>query len=440
MKIFKKTKRLSIFSLSILLCACIFWIELAIMYFFQTSPKISPVLEALLDSTALVLAVYPLLYLFGIAPLIRENQAREKLEQKLRASEERYKSLAETSPDCIKLFDRDRKLVYMNSGGLMEHRLRDLEEAKGCDLLKGILEEDRTKFIGAFEKAKEGQSTTIEIRHTREGSVREACLETMVPVRDADGKIPFVFGVSRDISRLKDLERTRELLIQMLVHDLGNPLSVVSGGLAYLNEKVRGKGQEDLDQVLDLCLKENREIFAMISELLDISKMEEGKMTLKYEKVEAGKLIENVLRDFSVMAESRKIVLRSRIAPAIPLICADVSLVRRVFFNLIGNAFKYSSKGASVEVTAVPQRENKTVLFSVRDEGRGIPPEYHEKVFEKFVQVQDPGANKIAGKGLGLTFCKMAVEAHGGKIWVKSEAEKGTELYFELPVDPPLSK
>ncbi len=435
MKVFEKTKRPPAFSLLIILSTCIFLIELGIMHFFSYAfPKISPALEALLDSTVLVLAVYPALYLLVVLPLIKENQMREMLEKKLRVSEERYKSLAETSPDCIKLFDMDRKLIYMNSGGLREHRLRDIEEAKQCDLLKGIIEEDRSKFIEAFQKAKEGNSVTIEIRHTHEGSVREACLETIAPVRDAEGKIAYVFGVSRDISQLKDLERTKELLIQMLVHDLNNPLNVVFEGLEYLNGKMRGKGQEDLERVLDLCLKENREIIAMISELLDINKMEEGKMLLKHEKIQVSELVEDVLRDFSVMTAARKITLRAKIAPSVSQICGDVFLVKRVFLNLIGNAFKFSTPGSSIEITATPQEKNETVLFSVRNEGWGIPPEYHEKIFEKFAQVQDPGVKKNVGKGLGLTFCKMAVEAHGGKIWVESEAGKGTVFYFELPV------
>lgn len=128
MKVFERTKRPPAFSLLLILSACIFSIELGIMYFFSyVFPKIPPTLEAFLDSTALVLAVYPALYLFVVLPLVKENQIREKLEKKLRASEERYKSLAETSPDCIKLFDMDRKLIYMNSGGLREHRVRDIE-------------------------------------------------------------------------------------------------------------------------------------------------------------------------------------------------------------------------------------------------------------------------------------------------------------------------
>ena len=338
------------------------------------------------------------------------------------------------------MFDKDGKLVYMNSGGLKEHRFRNIEEAKQCDLLKGILAEDRAKFTEAFQKAKEGRSTTIEIRHTREGSVREACLETLVPVSDANGEFAYVFGVSRDISHLKELERTREALIQMLIHDLGNPLSVVSGGLEYLNEKVRGQGPEDTDQILDLCVKGTREITAMISELLDIGKLEEGKMFLKHEKIQVSGLIEDVFRDFSVMAESRKITLRSRLAPPASQISGDVSLIKRVFSNLIGNAFKFAPEGSLIEIAAVPQVKNKSVFFSVRDEGPGIPSEYHKKIFEKFIQVQDPGIKKSSGKGLGLTFCKMAVEAHGGEIWVESGAGKGSVFYFELPVDPPVSK
>jgi signal transduction histidine kinase len=256
----------------------------------------------------------------------------------------------------------------------------------------------------------------------------------MAPVKDDTGKISYVFGVSRDISHLKNLERTKESLMQMVVHDLNGPLGVVFGGLEYLDKEVRGKGKKDLDLVLDLCLRENREIIAMISEFLDINKMEEGKIRLKHEKIRINELVKDVLRDFSMMAESRKITLLSKIAPSGPQIWGDVFLIKRVFSNLIGNAFKFSPEGSSIEIAAVPQEKKEAVLFSVRDEGGGIPPEYHEKIFEKFAQVQDREIRKKAGKGLGLTFCKMAVEAHGGKIWVESKEGKGTVFYFELPV------
>ncbi|MFH0984835.1 MAG: PAS domain-containing sensor histidine kinase [Candidatus Omnitrophota bacterium] len=435
----EETKKSPAFFLLILLSACIFLIELGIMYLFDSAPwNIPPSLKAFLDSAVLALVVFPLFYLFGVAPLVRENQMRGKLEKQLRTSEERYKSLAETSPDCIKLFDMDRKLIYINRGGLQEHRLKDLEEAKRCDLLEGIVEEDRHKFIEAFQEAQKGNIETIEIRHTHEGSVREVCLETMAPVRDEDGKIACVFGVSRDISQIKELERTKELLAQMIVHDLNHPLNAVFEGLEYLDGKVRGKGQADVDRVLELCLRESREMIAMISELLDISKMEEGKMVLKHEKIQVGELVEDILRNFSEMAKTRKITLRSGIEPPVSGICGDVFLIRRVFLNLIGNAFKFSPVGTSIEITAAPQEKKGTVLFSVRDEGRGIPPEYHEKIFEKFAQVQNVEMKKSVGKGIGLTFCKMAVEAHGGRIWVESEAGKGTIFHFELPVSQPL--
>jgi len=121
---------------------------------------------------------------------------------------EKFKVLTETSPDCIKLFDVNGKLLYINPGGLREHNLKNLDEAINKDWLaiETIVEEDRDGFSKALREAINGKVSTIEIRHTKEGSVREVCLETIAPVKDGSGKIIGIFGVSRDISELKKIE------------------------------------------------------------------------------------------------------------------------------------------------------------------------------------------------------------------------------------------
>jgi len=136
----------------------------------------------------------------------RDITDRKKIEKELENSEEKYKSLVETSPDCIKLFDLEGKLQFINKGGLDEHGLKNVAEAKKWSALDTVIEEDRKGFEKAFADAKIGKTTTLEVRHTKEGANREACLETVAPVKDAQRKIVGIFGVSRDITKFKKLE------------------------------------------------------------------------------------------------------------------------------------------------------------------------------------------------------------------------------------------
>lgn len=148
------------------------------------------------------------------------NEMALKLEESYKTLEEnleKYKVLVETSPDCVKLFDTEGNVVFINKGGLEEHRLKRFEDIKTWDYIGGVVEEDREKFKTALHDAAEkGKTSTIEIRHTKEGSKREICLETISPVKDSAGKIIGIFGVSRDISKLKKLEGDLEKRISEL--------------------------------------------------------------------------------------------------------------------------------------------------------------------------------------------------------------------------------
>ena len=138
---------------------------------------------------------------------VRDITAQKQAENMIKESEEKYRSLVETSPDCIKLFDTRKKIVFMNQGGFREHRLKNLEEAKKFDVIGSLIREDKKKMLDALDEALKGKTSTIVVRHNPKESVRKACLETLSPVRDANGRIYGVFGVSRDISSQKKVEQ-----------------------------------------------------------------------------------------------------------------------------------------------------------------------------------------------------------------------------------------
>jgi signal transduction histidine kinase len=170
----------------------------------------------------------------------------------------------------------------------------------------------------------------------------------------------------------------------------------------------------------------------MINDLLDISRMEQGTVPIEYSTLEIERVIETAVRQVRQLAQDKNIVLDYELATTVPTLLADDEKLCRVLVNLLGNSIKFTPNGGSVHIDV--RQDGSAVRFAVRDTGEGIPREAFERIFEKFGQVESRLAGHKMSTGLGLTFCKMAVEAHGGRIWVESAPGKGSTFFFTLPL------
>ncbi|MGD9301379.1 MAG: ATP-binding protein, partial [Desulfobacterales bacterium] len=235
--------------------------------------------------------------------------------------------------------------------------------------------------------------------------------------------------------KLLELEKFKDGLIHMIVHDLRNPLWAVFG---YLDLLLLDKSQFDQNQnkYLESCIDSCQELKEMIASLLDIYKMEEGQLKLHLKKADIKELIEESMQSFLVKATTKQIGFSFDCSDRKLAIPIDRSLVKRVFSNLINNAIRHTPPGGEIKILAEPYQNNGNLLVEVKDTGNGIEPAFHKTVFDKFEQVkQKQSGNSVGASGLGLSFCKLAVEAHGGRIWVESEGQgKGANFQFTLPV------
>lgn len=225
--------------------------------------------------------------------------------------------------------------------------------------------------------------------------------------------------------RLRELEALRDSLMFMLVHDLRSPLSGIYTYLQILSadlaDQLTAESREDIAQ----ALKSSGVLMEMINNLLDIGRLEAGELPLEREPVNLETVVAEAV---GLIGCARVTVVRP---PAPVVVAADQSLITRVVTNLIGNAVKFTPEPDAVWVEITGDSERARV--AVRDEGPGIPAEYHEKIFERFGQVEAHRDRKNRSTGLGLAFCRLAVEAHGGRIGVESAAGKGSEFWLELP-------
>lgn len=230
--------------------------------------------------------------------------------------------------------------------------------------------------------------------------------------------------------KIMKLEKLKDDLSQMIVHDLKNPLSIILLSLEIIaKEKNMADAQKE---TIQQAHRSGIHMLSMIQNLLDISKMEEGKFQLKKEAIELGALVQDVEEQFrrSGLAAERTFV--TKVDKGLPTLEADTDLITRVMQNLLGNAMKYTARNGRIEIR-VAKKTADEVLVSVGDDGLGIPSEFQSRIFEKFEQVETKTKNHRTGSGLGLTFCKLAIEAHKGRIWVESEAGKGSTFTFALP-------
>ena len=242
--------------------------------------------------------------------------------------------------------------------------------------------------------------------------------------RDESGKATKLFGVQQDLTDQRAAEELRDSLTHMVVHDLRSPLNGILLSLELLGMSI-GKQDPKSQDIIQRSLAATQQLTHMISTLLDVNKMEAGEMTLTRADGDLRDAVTAAVETLGGLAQSREVVIEAD-GPAIANF--DREIIVRVVSNLLANAIKFTPKNGRVTIRVGPRRGGACV--EVIDTGRGIPPEFHARIFEKFGQVEARQKKQHIGTGLGLAFCKLALEAHGGSIGVESEVGKGSTFWF----------
>ncbi|RYG85582.1 MAG: PAS domain-containing sensor histidine kinase, partial [Alphaproteobacteria bacterium] len=247
-----------------------------------------------------------------------------------------------------------------------------------------------------------------------------------------DGVVRGAVVTINNITRRKQLEKLRDDLTDMIVHDLRTPLTSILSGMQTLAITPMNSDQQEL---LEIGIAGGETLLGMVNDLLDISKSESGgSLSLERATVSAQDLVTDALQQVALLARQKTITLLSDADSAITPFVGDREKLVRTLVNLLGNALKFTPCGGQVTLRVSEHPTSGEIVFAVQDTGEGIPAEAFERIFEKFGQVEDRRLGRKMSTGLGLTFCKMAIEAHGGRIWVESERGVGSTFSFALPI------
>jgi signal transduction histidine kinase len=238
---------------------------------------------------------------------------------------------------------------------------------------------------------------------------------------------------------LLTIQRFKESMTQMVVHDLKNPLAGIMGNIQLIQLQRPQMTPGRLEELLQRSADSARQMARMVQNILEVGKLQEQKMPLRREPVRLADLVAEQIEELMSLSARDGIRLESAVDDGLPPVEADRALLGRILANLLNNAFKHTRAGGRIAVAAGAEADQ--VLITVRDTGEGIPEDLLPYIFEKFVAGESDHPRRMSyDSGLGLTFCRLAVEAHGGRIWVESRVGEGTTVFVTLPRKAPAAQ
>ncbi len=372
--------------------------------------------------------------LYWVAAWQRAEQARQRAEAVCQDVFDRF-------PDGLVVADPGGRLLYANAAA------RALWMSVGRELGPERFEGDLTP----------GQTTELQLGREAGGSVTVESRSVACSWQGRAARLIFLRDIShrkrneeqlrvaserykQTIRQLVDRNTEIQLFYHTLSHELKTPLAVVREFVCLVLDGLAGPLTETQREYLDIARDSCDQLRRHVNDLLDVTRLETGKMSIHLQPVALSALLERVASAMQPEAARRQIQLTWSCAPDLPPVAADSQRIHQVLTNLVGNALKFTPPGGKVRIHAgrSPERPQEELLVGVSDTGPGIPADQRERIFERLQQGEsaDTSASTRGGLGLGLYICRELVKLHGGRIWVESEPGRGSHFQFTLPVRP----
>jgi PAS domain S-box-containing protein len=371
-----------------------------------------------------------------------------RLYEEVRGARDQLQLILDSTDEAMLLFDGRGRLLRFNPGaeGMIGHPLH-LRLGQSLDRwlraigrrrlreIAGLTPRDLGRYIRQIQQ-NPAQPTRRQFEQVHAGETRHI-YETGSPVLDEDGKLAGWLLVWRDNTEEHKVEALRHELSNMIVHDLRNPISTISNGLDMLREWLE---EGDIEpamaaEVIHIAQDSANSLLNLVQSLLDVARLEENRMTLHSSALDLAETADCALASVMNLATNAGIEVGVDVPPDFPLVCADGEKIQRVLANLLDNALRYTPFGGRIVLSATLDGEQARIC--VEDNGVGVPPDVRDQVFDKYAQLENRAFRGHKGTGLGLAFCKLAVEAHGGRIWIEDSSLGGAAFCFTLPLAAP---
>ncbi len=361
---------------------------------------------------------------------------RRKLEYVANTAQRKFEELADSIDEIFFIIAPDLSVIHYISSPYEKIWGRSVASLyqDPTSFMLGVFPQDLQRveqFLSTFVQLETGSFSESEYRvvHT-DGTLRWVNVRAF-PSQDALSREPRVSGTVRDITASKEAERRVNEFYSTVSHELRTPLTSIRGALGLLEGGKAGPLSDRGKHLVEMGRRECERLVRLINDILDVRKIEAGKLELKTEKLSPSAVIDTTLEMLSSFSDSRQVQLRAHIG-CDDNILADKDRLAQILTNLISNAVKFSPANGEVVVSTV--KLDDMVRFSVTDSGEGISKENQRKLFKLFQQVDSSDSRQKEGTGLGLAICKALVEQHGGAIGVESEVGKGATFWFALPI------
>ena len=359
---------------------------------------------------------------------LRELAAAERAR---RESERRSRAIFENAGVGITFSDLEGPVILDVNQTFSAMVGRSRDELRGGDFSTITHPDELEAFQSLTPKTIDGFQREIRFLR-RDGNELWGNL-TLSLLRDEAGIPRNVIGVLQDITTRKEAEQVKDEFISVVGHELRTPLTSIRGSLGLLEGGVFGELPKEAQSMLELAVTNTDRLVRLINDVLDIERMDAGRMELELAPVRAAELVANAIQVVQMNATEDGLTLAADVDRDLT-VAVDADRIIQVLVNLLGNAIKFSPRLGTITVTASAGPEQGRARFAIGDTGRGIPADRLESIFERFRQVDSSDAREMGGSGLGLAIARDIVSHHGGQMNVESEVGVGSTFYFTLPL------
>ncbi|WP_457282134.1 PAS domain S-box protein [Polaromonas sp. P5_D5] len=369
----------------------------------------------------------------------RETTEIRRVTEALRTSEAQLREITDTVPAWITYADADQRLCFHNRAyeevfGMTQAQLegktiRDIVGDEMYALIKPRVEEVLQGYPVVYERSQK----------TARGGMRDYVVNYFPRYGDGDdeGKVIGFYTLANDVTELKRIDRMKSEFVSTVSHELRTPLTSIRGSLGLISGGVAGQLPDAVKTLVGIAKTNCERLIRLINDILDIEKIESGKMTLDFQAIELRPLLEQALAANEGYGAAKNVHLQLEFPDEDLQVRVDSDRLTQVVTNLLSNAMKFSPEGGTVDIHVA--RSETGIRVEVRDHGPGIPEEFRNRIFQKFSQADSSDTRQKGGTGLGLNISRAIIERLGGSIGFNTDAGVGTTFFFELPewVDSP---